>query len=75
MAGQTRWYRPPQGIKSRSFEGNGWRVDTLAPVAPTYSAKEKPVLKKATTHASLIVHSSLELYRELTLSALSLVRR
>ena len=47
----------------------------MARVAPTYSAKEKPVLKKATTHANLIVQSSLGLYRELTLSALSLVRR
>ncbi len=75
MEHQTRRYRPPQGTKSSSFEGKGWRVDTLAPVAPTYLAKENPVLKKATSHANLIVQSSLELYRELTLSALSLVRR
>ena len=75
MAGQTRWYRPPVGNRGGSFEGKGWRVDTLAPVAPTYLAKENPVLKKATSHANLIVQSSLELYRELTVSALSLVRR
>ena len=75
MVDQTKRYRPPEGTRGRSFEGKGWRVDTLAPVAPTYSAKEKPVLKKATRHASLIVQSSVELYRELTLSALRLVRR
>ncbi len=44
-------------------------------MAPTYSAKENPVLKKATSHASLIVQSSVELYRELTVSALRLVGR
>lgn len=75
MAGHTKWYRPPEGTRGSSFEGKGWRVDTLAPVAPTHSAKEKPVLKKATSHASLIVQSSVELYRELTISALRLVRR
>jgi len=32
------------------------------------------VLKKARSHASLIVLSALELYRDLTLSALSLFR-
>jgi hypothetical protein len=39
------------------------------------SAEERSVLKKAKTHANLIVASSVELYREMTLSALRLVRR
>ena len=37
--------------------------------------KEITVLKKAKNRAGLIVASSVELYREMTLSALSLVRR
>ena len=75
MAGQTRWYRAPRGTRSGGFEAKGWRIDTLAPVATTYPVKETAVLKKATSHASLIVQSSVELYRELAPSALSLVRR
>lgn len=50
------------------------RSDTSAPLDATYLAKETVVLKKATNHASLIVQSSVELYRELAVSALSLVR-
>jgi len=49
--------------------------DTQGPLEPTYRVKEKTVLKKAKSRASLIVASSVELYRELTVSALTLVRR
>ena len=45
------------------------------PMKATANPKESPVLKKAKNHASLIVTSSVELYREIAQSALSLVRR
>ena len=51
------------------------RNDTSGVRAPTYLAKETTVLKKARNRATLIVVSSVELYREMTLSAVSLFRR
>ena len=51
------------------------RSDTWRIVAPTYPPKEADVLKKAKTKASQILAGSAELYREIALSALSLVPR
>ncbi len=53
----------------------GPRNDTSGVLDPTYLAKETAMLKKAKKRATLIVASSVELYRERTLSAASLFRR
>ncbi len=53
----------------------GPRNDTSGAPAATYLVKETIVLKKAKNRATLIVASSVELYREMTLSAASLFRR
>ena len=53
----------------------GPRNDTSGVPAPTYRVKETAMLKKATSQATLIVASSLDLYREMALSAVSLFRR
>jgi hypothetical protein len=48
--------------------------DTPTPFVPTSPPKEEtPVIHKAKSKAALILASSAELYRELALSALSLV--
>jgi hypothetical protein len=66
---------------------SGWtRHDTSQPVAPTYrenpraahaaaAGREVSMLALAKARAHMIVASSVELYREMALSALSLLRR
>jgi hypothetical protein len=49
--------------------------DTQAPVETTSSAEAPNMLKKAKNRATAILTSSTELYREMALSALRLVRR
>jgi len=49
--------------------------DTEAPLEATSRPEETSMLKKAKNRASVILTSSAELYREMALSALRLVRR
>lgn len=49
--------------------------DTQAPVETTSRAEDPSMLKRAKHRASAILFSSAELYREMALSALRLVRR
>ena len=49
--------------------------DTDAQVAATSPAEDPGMLKKAKSRAGALLSSSAELYREMTLSALRLVRR
>lgn len=49
--------------------------DTQAPVETTSPVEDSSMLKKARHRASAILSSSADLYREMALSALRLVRR
>lgn len=71
------WNGVPAGESVRDPGGMASRDDTPDRLAPTFqaTAKENTVLKKARSRASLIVASSVGLYRELAVSAFSLVRR
>jgi hypothetical protein len=50
-------------------------ADTDAPAAATSLAEDPSMLKKARSRAGALLASSAELYREMALSALRLVRR
>lgn len=60
---------------TRNFTEGRAACDTSVPLAATYPVKEKAVLQRARSRASLLVATSVEFYRELTVSAFSLVRR
>lgn len=67
--------RHPRG-NERAESWAGWvRRDTKGVPDATYRAKETPMILKARSRARVILASSVELYREMALSAFSLVRR
>ncbi len=64
--------RTPRG--ERNLEKSSPRGATRPRLAPTsLSSEDTTMLKKAKSKAGLILASSAELYREITVSALSLV--
>lgn len=68
--------RGPQRRRERCESWVGWIPrDTSRPPGATYRAKENVMILKARSRARVIVESSVELYREMALSAISLVRR
>lgn len=75
--------RHPRGASLPASDGRlrheswaGWvRRDTQAPSDATYPVKENPMILKARSRAQAILMSSVELYREMAVSAISLVRR
>ena len=80
-AGRTgRWSERPGWIRCQVMgrPAQLWTRparDTEAPVEPTSPVEAQSMLKKAKNRASAILTSSAELYREMALSALRLVRR
>lgn len=80
-AGRTgRWSERPGWIRCQVMgrPAQLWTRparDTEAPVETTSPAEAPTMLKKAKNRASAILTSSADLYREMALSALRLVRR